>query len=56
VTHEQMLYKRIYDPLVKRLGHDGADNWAKSTLITFKDGVYDTLDELIQSTIEEAQK
>lgn len=55
-VHEEVIFYKIYHALVERLGEDNAKEWALSTIITFRDGVYDDKDELIQTTIEEAQK
>jgi len=53
---KHVIHNEIYEALVDNLGKEGARNWADSAVKTFEDGVYDTPEELIQSTIEEAQK
>lgn len=56
MTHKQLIYNKIYEALVDRLGKEGARNWANSTVKTFEDGVYDDFDELIKENINCALK
>jgi hypothetical protein len=53
---KQQIYNKIYESLVDNLGEEGARNWANSTVKAFEDGAYDDIGQLIECTIEEAQK
>ena len=53
---KHVIHNEIYVALSDNLGEEVARTWADSAVNAFDCGAYDTLEQLIQSTIEEATK
>lgn len=54
MTANDMIHDKIYSSLVDELGYTAAQNWAHATVRTYNEGVYDSIDSLINNNIQYA--